>query len=93
VLGARIMYLLIVNFMVILTSIFLGAQDVNRLPEYIKAFDVCINPQLLNETTKRNYPRKIDEYLAMGKPVVATKTIAMGYFKDWVYLAETKEVI
>jgi hypothetical protein len=26
----------------------------------------------------------------MGKPVV-TKTIAMGYFKDWVYLAETKE--
>jgi hypothetical protein len=28
---------------------FLGAQDVNRLPEYIKA-DVCINPQLLNET-------------------------------------------
>jgi transposase-like protein len=45
----------------------------------------------LNETTKRNYPRKIDEYLAMGKPVVATKTIAMGYFKDWVYLAETKE--
>jgi glycosyltransferase involved in cell wall biosynthesis len=70
---------------------FLGAQDVNRLPEYIKAFDVCINPQLLNETTKGNYPRKIDEYLAMGKPVVATKTIAMEYFKDWVYLAETKE--
>ena len=27
----------------------------------------------------------------MGKPVVATKTIAMGYFKDWVFLAETKE--
>jgi glycosyltransferase involved in cell wall biosynthesis len=70
---------------------FLGAQDVNRLPEYIKAFDVCINPQLLNETTKGNYPRKIDEYLAMGKPVVATTTIAMAYFKDWVYLAETKE--
>jgi glycosyltransferase involved in cell wall biosynthesis len=70
---------------------FLGPQDVNRLPEYIKAFDVCINPQLLNETTKGNYPRKIDEYLAMGKPVVATKTIAMGYFKDWVYLAETKK--
>jgi glycosyltransferase involved in cell wall biosynthesis len=59
----------------------LGAQDVNRLPEYIKASDVCINPQLLNETTKGNYPRKIDEYLAMGKPVVATKTIAMDILK------------
>ena len=71
--------------------IFLGAKEGRKLPEYIKGFDVCINPQLLNETTKGNYPRKIDEYLAMGKPVVATKTIAMGYFKDWVFLAETRE--
>jgi|TARA_R110000787_G_scaffold280945_7_gene391989 glycosyltransferase involved in cell wall biosynthesis len=70
---------------------FLGAKEGRKLPEYIKGFDVCINPQLLNETTKGNYPRKIDEYLAMGKPVVATKTIAMGYFKDWVFLAETRE--
>jgi glycosyltransferase involved in cell wall biosynthesis len=70
---------------------FLGAKEGANLPNYIKGFDVCINPQLMNETTKGNYPRKIDEYLAMGKPVVATKTIAMGYFKDWVFLAETKE--
>ena len=70
---------------------FLGAKEGTNLPNYIKGFDVCINPQLMNETTKGNYPRKIDEYLAMGKPVVATKTIAMGYFKDWVFLAETKE--
>jgi glycosyltransferase involved in cell wall biosynthesis len=70
---------------------FLGAQDVNRLPQYIKAFDVCINPQLLNETTKGNYPRKVDEYLAMGKPIIATKTKAMEMFKDYVYLGATKE--
>ncbi len=69
---------------------FLGSKDMNQLPEYIKGFDVCINPQLLNETTKGNYPRKIDEYLAMGKPIVATKTLAMEYFEDYVYLAETK---
>lgn len=69
----------------------MGAQDVNRLPQYIKAFDVCINPQLLNETTKGNYPRKVDEYLAMGKPIIATKTKAMEMFKDYVYLGATKE--
>jgi glycosyltransferase involved in cell wall biosynthesis len=86
------MYLLIVNFMVILISIFLGAQDVNRLPEYIKA-DVCINPQLLNETTKGNYPRKIDEYLAMGKPVVATKTIAMDILKIGFIWQRQKKII
>ena len=30
---------------------------------------------------------KVDEYLAMGKPVVATATKTMSLFKDHVYLA------
>lgn len=70
---------------------FLGAKDPAMLPAYIKAFDVCINPQLLNELTIGNYPRKIDEYLAMGKPVVATKTKAMKVFEHYTYTATTKE--
>ncbi|MCT4647643.1 MAG: glycosyltransferase, partial [Carboxylicivirga sp.] len=36
-----------------------------------------------------NYPRKIDEYLAMGKAVVATKTEAMAYFAEHVFLASS----
>ncbi|CAF3812919.1 unnamed protein product [Rotaria sp. Silwood1] len=63
----------------------------DELPLYVKAFDVCINPQLVNEVTIGNYPRKIDEYLAMGKPTVATTTIAMEVFKDFCYLADSKE--
>jgi teichuronic acid biosynthesis glycosyltransferase TuaH len=50
-------------------------------------FDVCINPQLINEMTKGNYPRKIDEFLALGKPVVATRTLAMEEFAPVCYLA------
>ena len=50
-----------------------------------------LNPQLLNEVTIGNYPRKIDEYLAMGKPTVATKTEGMSVFADYTYLAEDKE--
>jgi glycosyltransferase involved in cell wall biosynthesis len=57
------------------------------LPGYLKAFNVAINPQKLNEITDGNYPRKIDEYLAMGKPVVATYTQTMEYFRDHVSLA------
>jgi glycosyltransferase involved in cell wall biosynthesis len=53
---------------------FLGSKPVDRLPDYIEAFDVCINPQKVNDITDGNYPLKIDEYLAMGKPVVATST-------------------
>ena len=70
---------------------FLGSKDPSTLPAYINSFDVCINPQIINQVTIGNYPRKIDEYLAVGKPVVATKTDAMSIFKPYCYLAETKE--
>jgi glycosyltransferase involved in cell wall biosynthesis len=70
---------------------FLGAKHPEELVSYINAFNVCINPQILNELTIGNYPRKVDEYLIMGKPVVATKTAAMDIFNDFVYLADSKE--
>lgn len=70
---------------------FLGSKNESQLPNYVKGFDVAINPQIINNLTIGNYPRKIDEYLAMGKPIVATKTKAMQMFEDVVYLAEAKE--
>ena len=70
---------------------FLGPKPPAELPAYINAFDVCLNPQLVNQVTIGNYPRKIDEYLAMGKPVVATATEAMSIFSDHTYLAASKE--
>lgn len=70
---------------------FLGQKPTYLIPTYIRYFDVCINPQLVNEITLGNYPRKIDEYLLFGKPVIATKTVSMEIFKDYVFLAETKE--
>ncbi len=66
--------------------LFTGAKPPEDLPNYINYFDVCINPQLVNQATLGNYPRKIDEYLAMGKPVVATHTPFMELFKSYVYL-------
>jgi teichuronic acid biosynthesis glycosyltransferase TuaH len=68
---------------------FLGAKTTQQLPAYIGHFNVCLNPQLVNEITIGNYPRKIDEYLAMGKPVVATWTQTMKLFQDHVYLASS----
>ena len=70
---------------------FLGSKPPAELPSYLNCFDVAINPQVLNEVTIGNYPRKIDEYLAMGKPTVATRTEAMSIFKDHVYLATSRE--
>lgn len=59
---------------------FLGHKEPQALPVYVHQFDVCINPQIVNQMTIGNYPRKVDEYLAAGKPVVATATKAMEEF-------------
>ncbi len=70
---------------------FTGRRPLQKLPEFVAHFDVCINPQLINTITKGNYPLKIDEYLAMGKPVVATRTRAMKLFESHTYLADKPE--
>jgi len=71
---------------------FTGAKPPGELPAWISRFDVAINPQLVNEVTIGNYPRKVDEYLAMGKPVVATRTEAMELFRDHVFLADNPAI-
>ncbi|MCD4698605.1 MAG: glycosyltransferase [Bacteroidales bacterium] len=68
---------------------FLGSRNEQELPTYVKGFDIAINPQLVNDATIGNYPRKIDEYLAMGKATLATSTKAMQYFSDVTYLAKS----
>lgn len=68
---------------------FLGLKEERLLPDYLSMFDVAMNPQKINDYTIGNYPRKIDEYLALGKPVVATATATMETFKEVTYLGET----
>ncbi|MDD4922536.1 MAG: glycosyltransferase [Bacteroidales bacterium] len=71
---------------------FTGSRKLEELPVYIAAFDICLNPQKINEITLGNYPLKIDEYLALGKPVVATTTHIMNeVFREQVHLAEGVE--
>ncbi len=70
---------------------FPGRKKPGELPAYVRYFDVCINPQAVNQLTIGNYPRKIDEYLAMGKPTVATDTKAMEIFEKETYLATSAD--
>lgn len=70
---------------------FLGEKDINEVANYVFSFDICINPQIINEITIGNYPRKVDEYLALGKPTIATKTFTMELFADYVHLCSSIE--
>ncbi len=50
----------------------LGQQPHEDLVHYIRTFDVGIVPYLKNIYTRTVLPVKINEYLAVGKPVVST---------------------
>jgi len=71
---------------------FTGKLHKDMVPAYVNCFDVCINPQVVNEITIGNFPLKVVEYLAMGKPVVAVQTNTMNeLFKDVTYIAKTQQ--
>jgi glycosyltransferase involved in cell wall biosynthesis len=51
---------------------YLGRQSYQRLPGFLKAFDVCLMPFALNEATRFISPTKTLEYMAAHKPIVST---------------------
>lgn len=51
---------------------FLGRKPYAELPAYCKAFDVALNPFIINDLTLAANPLKVREYLAAGLPVVST---------------------
>jgi glycosyltransferase involved in cell wall biosynthesis len=52
--------------------VFGGLQPYSALPDIIRSSDICINPFELNSITRDILPTKLFQYLACGKPVVAT---------------------
>lgn len=60
----------------------LGAKPHAEVPRYLKRLDVAIVPYRLTEYTAHVYPTKLNEYLAMGLPVVATDLPEIRRFND-----------
>lgn len=50
----------------------LGSKNYDELPAYLAGWDLTIVPYAHNEATRYLNPTKIPEYLAAGKPVIAT---------------------
>lgn len=67
--------------------VFWGERPYEELPEYLRQFRVALIPFLVNELTKATNPVKLYEYLAAGKPVVATDLPEMHVAGDLVQLA------
>ena len=52
---------------------YLGPKPYAELPSYLAAFDVATIPFVLNEITHACSPLKLFEYMAAGKPIVASR--------------------
>jgi glycosyltransferase involved in cell wall biosynthesis len=64
----------------------LGFREFSVLPEFLRAFDVCIIPFRLNKLVDGVDPIKLREYLCAGKPVVTTNFREAQKFTDLIYI-------
>jgi uncharacterized SAM-binding protein YcdF (DUF218 family)/glycosyltransferase involved in cell wall biosynthesis len=58
----------------------LGQRSHAEVPAYVKGFDVGLVPYKIADYTANVYPTKLNEYLSMGIPVVATDLVEIRRF-------------
>jgi teichuronic acid biosynthesis glycosyltransferase TuaH len=69
---------------------YLGRRPFEELPSYLKVVDVGLVPYGDTEFNRWSFPMKTLEYLAAGRPVVATSLPAVRWLDtDLVRLADT----
>ena len=64
-----------------------GPVSYVAVPEIMRAFDVCITPHRVSPFTESLNPIKLWEYLAAGKPIVATNVAGFRDYPQLVRLA------
>lgn len=70
----------------------LGGRDYAVLPNYCRAFDVCMMCFALNDATQYINPTKALEYLATGRPVVSTPVRdVVRQYSDLMEIAATPQ--
>lgn len=66
---------------------FTGAKTPDELPGYLKTFSAAIIPFVKSDFTRGIYPMKINEYLAVGLPVISTDFSDLSDFEDTIRIA------
>ncbi len=65
-----------------------GQRPYEQIPHYGKCFDVCVMPFNQNYWIEGMNPVKLKEYLALGKPIVATPFNELSHYTGLVRVAE-----
>lgn len=69
----------------------LGPRPYENVPEYLAGLDVCLIPYRRGSWADGCFPTKLHEYLAVGRPVVATDLPALASYADVIELAYCPE--
>lgn len=69
----------------------IGAKPPAELPSFVQQFDIGLIPFIKNELTAGIYPMKINEYLALGKPVIATDFADLSDFEPLIAVADSAQ--
>lgn len=74
-----------------------GKVPFEEVPLYVAAADICLLPAYVNEIMANIVPIKMYEYMAMGKPVIATKLPGIiqefGFEKGVVYVDKPEDTL
>lgn len=71
---------------------FTGAVPYEELPAIVKGWEACLLPYYYNALTININPLKLKEYLACGKPVVATPLPDVCELSDYLRVIDEKNI-
>lgn len=68
----------------------LGYMEYEKYLDTLRETDVLVNPRNMHlDENANNFPSKIMEYLAVGKPIISTKFAGYNRFKDVIIFCES----
>jgi glycosyltransferase involved in cell wall biosynthesis len=70
---------------------FIPGRTRAQLPAYLKNFDVCTIPYVLNTLSESIFPLKLFEYLAAGRPIVTTALPELLPYREYIHVAATAD--
>lgn len=77
--------------------VLVGWQPYEKIPEYLVASDICLLPAQKNDIMMNIVPIKMYEYMASGKPVIATRLPGLvrefGFDNGVIYVDGPAEVL
>ncbi len=64
----------------------MGGRDYPILPNYCRAFDICMMPFAMNASTQYINPTKALEYMATGRPIISTPV--RDVIRQWSHIVQ-----